>query len=62
MKHLPDPGTRDYPRGTLLLGYRMGHGPRPTFVVTTRTVVKLVGHGRKLPEKYLGRTPGLVPD
>jgi hypothetical protein len=24
--------------------------------------VKLVGHGRKLPEKYSGRTPRLVPD
>jgi hypothetical protein len=23
--------------------------------------VKLVGHGRKLSEKYSGRTPGLVP-
>jgi hypothetical protein len=47
----------------------MRHGPCPTTVVTTRcagrtthTVVKLVGHGRKLPEKYSGRTPGLVPD
>jgi hypothetical protein len=33
----------------------MGHGPRPTSVVTTHSVVAL-------PEKYSGRTPGLVPD
>jgi hypothetical protein len=37
-----DPGTRDCPRGTLLLGYGMGHGPRPTFVVTTRNAVGLL--------------------
>jgi hypothetical protein len=46
----------------------MRHDPLPTSVVTTynsrttHTVVKLVGHTRKLPEKYSGRTPGLVPD
>jgi hypothetical protein len=45
----------------------VGHGPRPTPVVTTRrrtthTVVKLVEDSRKLPEKYSGRTPGLVSD
>jgi hypothetical protein len=34
----------------------------PTSVVTTHTVVKLVGDDRKLPEKYSGRTPGLVSD
>jgi hypothetical protein len=28
--------------GTLLLGYRMGHGPRPTSVVTTRNAVELL--------------------
>jgi hypothetical protein len=26
---LSDPGTRDCPCGTLLLGYGMGHVPRP---------------------------------
>jgi hypothetical protein len=59
---LSDPGIRDCPHGTLLLGYMMGHGPRSTSVITTRTVVKLVEHGNKLPMKYSGRTPGLVPD
>jgi hypothetical protein len=39
---LSDPGTRDCPCGTLLLGYRMGYGPRPIFVVTTRNVVGLL--------------------
>jgi hypothetical protein len=39
---LSDPGTRDYPRGTLLLGYRMGLGPCPTSVVTTRNAVGLL--------------------
>jgi hypothetical protein len=34
-----DLGTRDYPRGTLLLGYVMGHGPHPTSIVTTRNAV-----------------------
>jgi hypothetical protein len=29
---------------------------------TTRTIMKLVGHGRKLPEKYSGRSRELVPD
>jgi hypothetical protein len=67
LRGLSDPGTRDCTYGILLLGYRMGHGPRPTSVVTTRSavgllVVKLVGHGRKLPKKYSGRTRGLVPD
>jgi hypothetical protein len=36
------PGTRDYPRGTLHLGYGMGHGPRPTSVITTHNVVGLL--------------------
>jgi hypothetical protein len=48
----------------------MGHDPRATSVITTRNctvvithiVVRLVGYGRKLPEKYSGRTSGLVPD
>jgi hypothetical protein len=39
---LSDPGIRDCPRGTLLLGYRMGHDPRPTSVVTTRNAVGLL--------------------
>jgi hypothetical protein len=34
--------TRDYPRGTLLRGYGMGHGPCPTSVVTTRNAVGLL--------------------
>jgi hypothetical protein len=37
-----DPGTRDCARGILFLGYGMGHGPRPTFVVTTRSAVGLL--------------------
>jgi hypothetical protein len=63
-KGVSDPGSRDCPCGTLHLGYGMGHGPRSTSVVTTRiaAIVKLVGHGRKLPEKYSCRTSGLVPD
>jgi hypothetical protein len=39
---LSDPGTRDCPRGTLLLGYGMGHGPRSTSVVTARNAVGLL--------------------
>jgi hypothetical protein len=39
---LSHPGTRDCTRGMLLLGYRMGHGPRPTSVVTTRSLVELL--------------------
>jgi hypothetical protein len=39
---LSDPGTRDYPRGTLLLGYGMGHDPHPISIVTTRNVVGLL--------------------
>jgi hypothetical protein len=39
---LSDPGTRDCPRGTLLLEYGMGHGPRPTSIVTTRDAVELL--------------------
>jgi hypothetical protein len=39
---LSDPGTRDSSRGTLLLGYEMGHGPRPTSVVTTHNAVGLL--------------------
>jgi hypothetical protein len=39
---LLDPGTRDCPRGTLLLGYGMGHGPRPTSVVPTHNAVGLL--------------------
>jgi hypothetical protein len=42
MSCLLDPGTRDCTRGTLLLGYGMGHGPRPTSVVTTRDAVGLL--------------------
>jgi hypothetical protein len=56
---LSDPGTRNCARGILFLRYGMGHGPRPISVVTTRSVV---GHSRKLPEKYSGRSFGLVPD
>jgi hypothetical protein len=60
---LSDPGTRDCTHGIFLLGYGMGHGPCPTSIVTTHSaVVKLVAHGRKLSEKYSGRTLGLVPD
>jgi hypothetical protein len=36
---LSDLGTRDCPRGTLLLGYRMRYGPHPTSIVTTRNAV-----------------------
>jgi hypothetical protein len=39
---LSDQGTRDYPRGVLLLGYGMRHGSRPTSVVTTRSAVGLL--------------------
>jgi hypothetical protein len=39
---LSDSGTRDCPRGTLLLGYGMGYGSRPTSVVTNRNAVGLV--------------------
>jgi hypothetical protein len=37
-----DPGTRDYPCGTLHLGYGMGHVPLPTSIVTTQNVVRLL--------------------
>jgi hypothetical protein len=39
---LLDPGTWDCPRGTLLLGYEMGHDPRSTSIVTTRNTVELL--------------------
>jgi hypothetical protein len=39
---LSDPGTRNCAHGVLFLGYRMGYGPRPTSVVTTRSVVGLL--------------------
>jgi hypothetical protein len=39
---LLDPGTWDCPRGTLLPGYGMGHGPRPTSIVITRNAVGLL--------------------
>jgi hypothetical protein len=42
LEGLLDPGTRDCSRGTLLLGYGMGHGPRPTSIVTTRNAVGLL--------------------
>jgi hypothetical protein len=42
LRGLSDPGTRDCPRGTLLLGYGMGHGPRPTSFVATRNAVGLL--------------------
>jgi hypothetical protein len=38
---LSDPGTRDCPRGILLLRYGMGHGPHPTSIVTPRSAVGL---------------------
>jgi hypothetical protein len=41
---LSDLSTRNCPRGTLLLGYRMGHAPRPTSVVTTHNAVQLLVH------------------
>jgi hypothetical protein len=37
-----DPGTRDYARGVLFLGYGMGHGSHPLSVVTTRSVARLL--------------------
>jgi hypothetical protein len=39
---LLDPSTRDCPRGTLLLGYGMGHSPRPISIVTTCNAVGLL--------------------
>jgi hypothetical protein len=39
---LSDPDTRDCARGVLFLGYGMGHGPRSTSVVTTRSAVELL--------------------
>jgi hypothetical protein len=39
---LSDPGTRHYPRGTLLVEYGMEHGTCPTSVVTTRNAVGLL--------------------
>jgi hypothetical protein len=39
---LSDPGTRDCLRGTLLLGYGIGHDPRPTSIVTTHDAVGLL--------------------
>jgi hypothetical protein len=39
---LSDPGTQDCARGVLFLGYGMGHDPRPTSVVTTRSIVELL--------------------
>jgi hypothetical protein len=39
---MSNPGTQDYARGVLFLGYGMGYGPRPTSVVTTYSVVELV--------------------
>jgi hypothetical protein len=41
-KHLSDPGTRDCPHGTLLLGYGMTYGPRPTSIIITRNIVGLL--------------------
>jgi hypothetical protein len=35
-------GSLDYQCGILLLGCRMGHGPRPTSVVTTHYIVGLL--------------------
>jgi hypothetical protein len=47
----------------------LGHGPRTTSIVTTRslvettlTVVKLIGYNMELPEKYSDRTLGHVYD
>jgi hypothetical protein len=37
-----DPGTQDYTHGILLLGYGMGHDPRPTSIVTTCNAVGLL--------------------
>jgi hypothetical protein len=34
--------TRDCTCGILLLGYRMGYGPRPTSVVATHSAVGLL--------------------
>jgi hypothetical protein len=39
---LSDPGTRDCPRGVLLIGYEMGQDPSPTSVVTTRSAIGLL--------------------
>jgi hypothetical protein len=41
-QQVSDLGTRDCPRGTLQLRYRMGHGPCPTSVVTTHNAVGLL--------------------
>jgi hypothetical protein len=38
---MSDPGTQDCTCGTLLLGYGMGHGPHPTFVVIICNAVGL---------------------
>jgi hypothetical protein len=39
---LSHPGTWDCARGVLFLGFRMGHGPRPTSILTTRSLVELL--------------------
>jgi hypothetical protein len=39
---LSDPGTRDCPHGTFVLGYGMGHGSWSTSVVTTHKAIGLL--------------------
>jgi hypothetical protein len=38
---MSDPGTRGCARGVLFLGYGIGHGPRPTSVVSTHTFPRI---------------------
>jgi hypothetical protein len=39
---LSDLGLRDCAHGLHLIGKGVGHGPRPTLVVTTRSIVEIL--------------------